>query len=222
MASYKVVEIFTSINGEGRRAGQLALFVRFQKCNLHCSYCDTRWANTYSAAYTELTEDELYDEIKKSGIRNITLTGGEPLLQPEIGALLYKLAADDALSVEVETNGSISIEEFSRLKNPPLFTLDYKLPGSGMEKYMKVENFAYLKPEDTVKFVAGSRQDLERAREIIAGFQLTQKCSVYISPVFGAIAPAEIVEFMKQYRLNGVNLQLQLHKIIWDPQQRGV
>ncbi len=222
MASYKVVEIFTSINGEGRRAGQLALFVRFQKCNLHCSYCDTRWANTDSAAYTELTEDELYDEIKKSGIRNITLTGGEPLLQPEIDVLLYKLAADDALSVEIETNGSISIAEFSRLKNPPLFTLDYKLPGSGMEAYMKAENFAYLKPEDTVKFVAGSRQDLERAREIIAVFQLTEKCSVYISPVYGAIAPAEIVEFMKQYRLNGVNLQLQLHKIIWDPQQRGV
>lgn len=222
MASYKVVEIFTSINGEGRRAGQLALFIRFQKCNLHCSYCDTRWANTDSAAYTKMTEDELYDEIKKSGIRNITLTGGEPLLQPEIGVLLHKLAADDTLSVEIETNGSIGIEEFSRLKNPPLFTLDYKLPGSGMEKYMKVENFAYLKPEDTVKFVAGSRQDLERAREIIVGFQLTEKCAVYISPVFGAIAPAEIVEFMKQYRLNGVNLQLQLHKIIWDPQQRGV
>lgn len=222
MASYKVVEIFTSINGEGRRAGQLALFIRFQKCNLHCSYCDTRWANTDSAAYTELTEDELYDEIKKSGIRNITLTGGEPLLQPEIDVLLHKLAADDALSVEIETNGSISIEEFSRLNNPPLFTLDYKLPGSGMEAYMKVKNFAYLKPEDTVKFVAGSRQDLERAREIIVGFQLTEKCAVYISPVFGAIAPEEIVEFMKQYRLNGVNLQLQLHKIIWDPQQRGV
>lgn len=222
MASYKVVEIFTSINGEGRRAGQLALFIRFQKCNLHCSYCDTSWANTDSAAYTEMTEDELYDEIKKSGIRNITLTGGEPLLQPEIGVLLHKLAADDALSVEIETNGSISIEKFSRLKNSPLFTLDYKLPGSGMEAHMKVENFAYLKPEDTVKFVAGSRQDLERAQEIIAGFQLTEKCAVYISPVFGAIAPAEIVEFMKQYRLNGVNLQLQLHKIIWDSQQRGV
>lgn len=222
MASYKVVEIFTSINGEGRRAGQLALFIRFQKCNLHCSYCDTRWANTDSAAYTKMTEDELYDEIKKSGIRNITLTGGEPLLQPEIGVLLHKLAADNTLSVEIETNGSISIEEFSRLKNPPLFTLDYKLPGSGMEAYMKVENFAYLKPEDTVKFVAGSCQDLERAREVIASFQLTEKCAVYISPVFGAIAPAEIVEFMKQYRLNGVNLQLQLHKIIWDPQQRGV
>lgn len=222
MASYKVVEIFTSINGEGRRAGQLALFIRFQKCNLHCSYCDTRWANTDSAAYTELTEDELYDEIKKSGIRNITLTGGEPLLQPEIDVLLHKLATDDTLSVEIETNGSISIEEFSRLKNPPLFTLDYKLPGSDMEAYMKVENFAYLKPEDTVKFVAGSCQDLERVREVIASFQLTKKCAVYISPVFGAIAPAEIVEFMKQYRLNGVNLQLQLHKIIWDPQQRGV
>ncbi len=222
MGSYKVVEIFTSINGEGRRAGQLALFVRFQKCNLHCSYCDTRWANTAAAAYTELTEDELYRRIKNSGIKNITLTGGEPLLQPGIGALLRRLAADDALSVEIETNGSISIAEFSKIENPPLFTLDYKLPGSGMEDYMDTDNFRYLKPQDTVKFVAGSSKDLEKAREVIASFQLTQKCAVYLSPVFGALDPEEIVEFMKRYRLNGVNLQLQLHKIIWDPRRRGV
>lgn len=222
MRRYKVAEIFESINGEGRRAGQLAVFIRFARCNLHCSYCDTCWANTDAAACMELTAEELYQRIKSSGIRNVTLTGGEPLLQDGISELMKVLAADSTLSVEIETNGSISIAELSRMENPPVFTLDYKLPGSGMESYMDTDNFTYLKPQDTVKFVAGSLADLQRVRQVIAGFALTEKCAVYLSPVFGAVEPQAMVEFMKQYRLNGVNLQLQLHKIIWDPQQRGV
>lgn len=222
MSRYKVAEIFESINGEGRKAGQLAVFIRFAKCNLQCSYCDTSWASTDTAACREMTAEEIYERIKSSSIRNVTLTGGEPLLQADIGKLLELLAADHTLSVEIETNGSISIAEFSRLENPPAFTLDYKLPGSGMESYMDTDNFKYLKPQDTVKFVAGSSNDLQRAREIITAFKLTEKCAVYLSPVFGAINPQVMVDFMKQYKLNGVSLQLQLHKIIWDPQQRGV
>lgn len=222
MGKYKVVEIFTSINGEGRRAGQLAVFIRFQRCNLQCAYCDTRWANTETADYKEFTAEELYSCIKKTGIQNVTLTGGEPLLQQDIGELLHRLAADKALSVEIETNGSISIAAFCGMDNPPSFTLDYKLPGSGMESMMNTDNYQYLKPQDTVKFVAAGMDDLERARQIIERYRLTEKCAVYFSPVFGAIAPEAIVEFMKRYRLNGVNLQLQLHKLIWDPQRRGV
>ena len=73
MANFKVVEIFESINGEGRRVGQLAIFIRLQKCNLNCSYCDTRWANGDDAPYTLMSEDEIYDRILKSGIKNINL-----------------------------------------------------------------------------------------------------------------------------------------------------
>lgn len=222
MAQYKVVEIFTSINGEGRRAGQLAVFVRFQGCNLNCSYCDTKWANTDTAAYTVMSDAEIYERIKDSGISNVTLTGGEPLLQAEIAVLLKRLAADTDLHVEIETNGSIALEPFTKIANPPSFTMDYKLPGSCMEGCMNLENFQYLTAKDTVKFVAGSREDLHRARAVIQTFDLTEKCAVYFSPVFGAIELTEMVEFMKKYRLNGVNLQLQLHKIIWDPQARGV
>ena len=72
----KVVELFTSINGEGTRAGELAVFVRFQGCNLRCSYCDTMWANERDCAYTELTPAEITDRILATGIRNVTLTGG--------------------------------------------------------------------------------------------------------------------------------------------------
>lgn len=222
MANFKVVEIFESINGEGRRVGQLAIFIRLQKCNLNCSYCDTRWANGDDAPYTLMSEDEIYDRILKSGIKNITLTGGEPLLHKDVEILLEKIGENPNLSLEIETNGSIELEKFSKLKNPPLFTMDYKLPSSKMENKMCLDNFKYLTSKDTVKFVVGTIEDLKKAKEIIERYSLIGKCAVYFSPVFNFIDPIEIVKFMKENRLNGVNLQLQIHKFIWDPESKGV
>lgn len=222
MANFKVVEIFESINGEGRRVGQLAIFIRLQKCNLNCSYCDTRWANGDDAPYTLMSEDEIYDRILKSGIKNITLTGGEPLLHKDVEILLEKIGENPNLSLEIETNGSIELEKFSKLKNPPLFTMDYKLPSSKMENKMCLDNFKYLTSKDTVKFVVGTIEDLKKAKEIIERYSLIGKCTVYFSPVFNSIDPIEIVKFMKENRLNGVNLQLQIHKFIWDPESKGV
>lgn len=222
MVNFKVVEIFESINGEGRRVGQLAIFIRLQKCNLNCSYCDTRWANGDDAPYTLMSEDEIYDRILKSGIKNITLTGGEPLLHKDVEILLEKIGENPNLSLEIETNGSIELEKFSKLKNPPLFTMDYKLPSSKMENKMCLDNFKYLTLKDTVKFVVGTIEDLKKAKEIIERYSLIGKCAVYFSPVFNSIDPIEIVKFMKENRLNGVNLQLQIHKFIWDPESKGV
>ena len=222
MANFKVVEIFESINGEGRRVGQLAIFIRLQKCNLNCSYCDTRWANGDDAPYTLMSEDEIYDRILKSGIKNITLTGGEPLLHKDVEILLEKIGENPNLSLEIETNGSIELEKFSKLKNPPLFTMDYKLPSSKMENKMCLDNFKYLTLKDTVKFVVGTIEDLKKAKEIIERYSLIGKCAVYFSPVFNSSDPIEIVKFMKENRLNGVNLQLQIHKFIWDPESKGV
>lgn len=222
MANFKVVEIFESINGEGRRVGQLAIFIRLQKCNLNCSYCDTRWANGDDAPYTLMSEDEIYDRILKSGIKNITLTGGEPLLHKDVEILLEKIGENPNLSLEIETNGSIELEKFSKLKNPPLFTMDYKLPSSKMENKMCLDNFKYLTSKDTVKFVVGTIEDLKKAKEIIERYSLIGKCAVYFSPVFNSIDPIEIVKFIKENRLNGVNLQLQIHKFIWDPESKGV
>ena len=87
---------------------------------------------------------------------------------------------------------------------------------------MCLDNFSYLEEDDTVKFVCGSHEDLEKAQEIIEKYDLTNKCHVYLSPVFGRIQPAKMVEFMKEKKLNGINLQLQLHKFIWSPDERGV
>ncbi|MGN1318790.1 MAG: radical SAM protein, partial [Lachnospirales bacterium] len=115
----KVAEKFVSINGEGQKAGELAVFVRFTGCNLNCSYCDTKWANEPHCNYEELSVDEIYDYILSTKVKNVTLTGGEPLLHSGIYNLCAKLSEDNNLKVEIETNGSVSIEKYKLLKNPP-------------------------------------------------------------------------------------------------------
>ena len=221
MSCFKVAEKFVSINGEGPRAGELAVFLRFCGCNLNCGYCDTRWANIADVKYELASAEELVAYVKATGVKNVTLTGGEPLLQSDIARLIALLGASGA-EVEIETNGSVPLKDIVSLSPRPAVTSDYKLPSSGMEEYMLVENFSYLTLRDSVKFVVGDKRDLARAEEIIKDYGLTDRCRVYFSPVFGEIEPEEIAEFMKERKLNGVRLQLQLHKIIWKPDMRGV
>lgn len=228
---YKVVEHFVSINGEGTHAGQLAMFIRFQGCNLNCSYCDTKWANEVDASFEWKTADELLQLVEETRVDNITLTGGEPLLQKQIEVLIAELL-EHGKRVEIETNGTQAIQAVREAVQKQLtdkrwmenlvFTLDYKLGSSGMEAQMNLDNYMGLQAEDTVKFVSGSREDLVRAKEIIDRYGLVGKCHIYLSPVYGQIESAEMVEFMKEHQMNGVNLQLQLHKFIWDPEERGV
>lgn len=218
---FKVAEKFVSINGEGTKAGQPAVFIRLTGCNLRCSYCDTMWANSFDAPHENMTEHEIAGYVRSTGITNVTLTGGEPLMAENVQVLLGVLSETGA-EVEIETNGSADISVCDRISRRPAVTMDYKLPSSGMEGHMRYENFALLQSTDTVKFVAGSHDDLERALEIIKQYDLTNRCRVFFSPVFGKIEPAEIVEFILKNKLNGVNFQLQLHKFIWDPDKRGV
>ncbi len=216
----KVVEKFVSINGEGVRAGEPAVFVRFKGCNLACTYCDTKWANLPECKFEEMSPEEIVEYVTQTGITNVTLTGGEPLLQKEIRTLMT-LLVENGNRVEIETNGAVKLDSY--LAEPrPVFTMDYKLPGSGAESGMQMSNFEVLSREDTVKFVSGSMDDLKRAREIIDRYDLTKRCHVYISPVFGNIEPVQIVEFLIKNKMNDVRLQIQIHKVIWDPEKRGV
>ena len=214
----KVVEKFTSINGEGTRAGELAVFIRFKGCNLRCSYCDTMWANTSECPYKEETPEEILNYVLGTGIHNVTLTGGEPLLQKDIRDLIH-LLLQAGLQVEIETNGAGTYQGTLTITG---FTMDYKLPSSGCEDHMITENMELLEKNDTVKFVSGSQEDLLKALELIRTYDLINRCHVYLSPVFGSIEPVQIVEFMLKHRLNGVRLQIQMHKVIWDPDKRGV
>ena len=222
MTNYKVVEIFSSINGEGTRAGQLAVFVRMQGCNLNCTYCDTKWANEADAKFHWTSTEEILELLRSMEIKNVTITGGEPLLQEEIGELLEAMAKEENLRVEIETNGSVALDCFHNLLHRPAFTMDYKCPDSGMEQAMCTDNFSLLLSKDTVKFVVSSIADLEKARTICTQYKIADHCPIFLSPVFGRIDPKEIVEYMIEHHWNEARLQLQMHKFIWPPEQRGV
>jgi 7-carboxy-7-deazaguanine synthase len=121
---YNIAEKLVSINGEGRRAGQLAVFIRFCGCNLDCTYCDTKWANTMLQPYEILDEKQIAAYIKSTGVKNVTLTGGEPLIQDGIQTLIETLAQMKNIRVEIETNGSVSVSQFMDIENNRLKQMD--------------------------------------------------------------------------------------------------
>ncbi len=219
--TFRLAEHFISINGEGQSAGELALFLRFTGCNLRCDWCDTSWACDKNAQHETASLSriaEIAEDALSHGVRNVTLTGGEPLLQPNISEVIGKLS-ELGLQTEIETNGSVPLNDFCA-EHRPKFTMDYKLPSSRMEQHMCTDNFQLLRERDTVKFVCASRGDVLRAKEIAEKYN--PQCPLYLSPVFGRIEPAEIVRIMKEQQMGGFRLQLQLHKFIWPPEMCGV
>lgn len=215
----RVIEKFISINGEGMKQGELAIFIRLAGCNLRCSYCDTTYSFV-NPSYTEETVEDIVNYCIASGINNITLTGGEPLIHENIEELIRELYRNN-FNIEIETNGSVDISKYKDLDKIS-FTLDYKTGCSKMNKHMNFENYKYLKPIDSIKFVCGSRDDLNESLDIINKYDLIGKCNLIFSPVWGDIEFEEIVEFMKEHKLNQCRMQLQIHKIIWDKDTKGV
>ena len=221
---FNVIEKFVSIDGEGPSAGQLAVFIRFSHCNLRCSWCDTHYSWDGSSQVTQMTAQDIYNYIKETGVVNVTITGGEPLIQSGIEDLLSLLALDENLVIRVETNGSVEIAPFkAQNKTAKLqFIVDYKLPASKMTSKMCLENMTKVDHWDVYKFVIASEEDLEHGIKIVKDYDLTSRCLVFFSPVVEQISPELIVNAMKEHRLNGVRFQLQLHKYIWSKEKRGV
>ena len=214
----KVLEIFYSIDGEGKRAGELAVFIRLAGCNLKCAWCDTAYSQDCNAGQ-EMAIDEIVKEVRKYRCPNITITGGEPLIHKDIEYLLHELDYF-GFDVNVETNGTIDIERYKKFENV-WFTMDYKTDSSGMNEKMQNNNYLKLRKQDVLKMVVGSKKDLEQALEVIKNCAGVE-CKIYLSPVFEMIEPVEIVDFMKNNHLTYVKVQLQLHKIIWDKNERCV
>ena len=217
---YKVNEIFLSIDGEGYRTGLPVVFVRLYGCNLNCSYCDTR----YSCEQQEYKEMSLYDilaQVLKYKVPRVTLTGGEPLIHPGVKDLIVSLVAND-IEVNIETNGAVDLDEFIEFKynSKVVFTMDYKCKSSGMEEKMILSNLVFLQPKDVIKFVVSNYNEMEEMEYILEASKC--KAQAYVSPVFGAIEPKELVEYVLDNGLNDVKVQVQLHKIIWEPTKRGV
>ena len=214
----KITEIFESIDGEGKRAGSLVTFIRTYGCPLRCSYCDSMYSVDDKTTKVEyLSVDEILSKVDELGHHNITITGGEPLIQSDMKHLLEVLG-DAGYDVNVETSGSVYPEYFLDLPNV-WYTIDYKLPSSDMEDKMENRIFELACEEDVIKFVIGSDEDLNRTLEILKKFEFP--CAVYLSPVFG-FDSKKIVEFMISNKLETCKIQLQLHKYIWDPDMRGV
>ncbi len=210
----KVNEIFHSIQGESSRAGEPCVFIRLTGCNLRCSYCDTEYA-FYEGSDKSI--DEILNEVKIYNCNLVEVTGGEPLLQDECFELLNRLCTL-GFEVMLETGGSLPVDKVDdRVK----IILDMKCPSSGMVKKNLYANLKWLKPADEVKFVIGSREDYEWSRAIVEEYGLAGKQTVLFSPVFGAVEPVRLAEWILEDRLK-VRFQLQMHKYIWDPNKRGV
>lgn len=210
----KINEIYKSIQGESSKAGLPCVFVRLTYCNLRCSYCDSEYA-FYDGKDMEI--DEILTEIKKLGCNLVEVTGGEPLFQKESFDLMKRLC-DEGYEVMLETGGSLPIEHVDKRV---MIILDLKCPSSGMMKKNLYKNIGHLKTIDEVKFVIGTREDYEWAKEIIAKNCLLEKCSVLFSTVFDMLNPQTLVDWILEDKLN-VRFQLQMHKYIWDPKKKGV
>jgi len=208
-------EIFHSIQGESTRAGQPCVFVRLTACDLRCSWCDTEYA-FYEGR--KMTVDEVVNAVEGYGCGLVEITGGEPLLQDDVYPLMDRLLAD-GLAVMLETGGHRSV---ARVPAGVLKVVDVKCPGSGESEKNDWSNLDRLSAADEVKFVVKDRADYDFAKAVIDRHALAGRtAALLMSPVHGVLEPKLLAEWMLADRLPA-RLQLQVHKLIWAPETRGV
>ena len=210
----KVNEIYFSIQGESTHAGRPCIFIRLTYCNLRCTYCDTEYA-FYEGKNMEIYE--IIEELQQWNCQLIQVTGGEPLFQDECINLLDELLKEN-YEVTLETGGSLPI---CNVPEKVIKIVDFKCPSSGMKKNNLWSIVEDLQIHDEVKFVIGNREDYEWAKEKITEYNLNEKCTVLVSPIFNAIDSKILVEWILADSLP-VRMQLQIHKYIWDPNSKGV
>ncbi|MGE0450366.1 MAG: radical SAM protein [Vicinamibacterales bacterium] len=210
-----VNEVFHSIQGESTRAGEPCVFVRLTACDLRCSWCDTPYAFHEG---TKRSVDDVVAEVGRYECPLVEITGGEPLLQEDVYALMQRLL-DASHTVMIETGGHRSI---ARVPAGVVRVVDVKCPGSGEAHRTDWSNLDRLTSTDEVKFVVKDRADYDYARGVIARHDLSARAgAVLLSPVHGVLDPRQLAEWMLADGLRA-RLQLQLHKFIWSPDTRGV
>lgn len=226
----QVNELFCSVQGEGADVGRLCTFVRFTACNVRCTYCDTAYA-FYEGA--DQTIPDILDAVRAFGAPMVCLTGGEPMLQPDIVQLMKRLLDQD-YRVVVETNGVIPLE---RVPGGVVKIVDVKTPGafrradSGpdfatsprfLKSHFHYPNLGTLTPRDQVKFVLCDREDYEWSLAFVREHRLDERVDeVWLSPSHGQLEPRDLITWMRQDRAPA-RLNLQIHKYIWSEDTRGV
>jgi 7-carboxy-7-deazaguanine synthase len=207
-------EIYRSVQGESTFVGLPCVFVRLAVCDARCVWCDTPHAFTQGEL---LSPADILERVQQYHCPLVEITGGEPLLQEEVFSLMTQLA-DLGLTVLLETSGA---HDVARVDPRVHIIMDLKCPDSGECEGNRWANLELLKPSDQIKLVLASRRDFDWAAETIRARALDRRFVVLLSPVFGAVEPVQLAEWLLSSGLN-VRMQLQLHKYIWDPQARGV
>ena len=213
----QVTEIFFSIQGESSYAGRPCVFVRTTGCNLRCDWCDTEYS---FHGGEEMSVDEVVDEVERAGrgCELVELTGGEPLLQHDVGELARSLL-ERGYTVLCETGGSVPVD---RVPPEVVKVMDLKCPGSGEEEANDWSNLELLEPgRDELKFVIRDRRDYEWALDRVRERELADRFTVHFSPVHGEMDRRELSEWILEDGAP-VRLNLQIHKFIWAPETRGV
>lgn len=207
MATLRVSEIFHSLQGESRTAGFPTVFVRLTGCPLRCTWCDTTYAFSGGG---RLSLETILDAVRGYEASHVTVTGGEPLAQPECLELLEQLVGE-GYEVSLETSGALDVSGVDPRVSK---VMDLKCPASGQEARNLYGNIAHLTANDQVKFVIAGDDDYRWARKKLAEFDLTSRCEVLFSPCAGLQEPVELAEKILRDRLP-VRFQLQLHKLLW-------
>jgi 7-carboxy-7-deazaguanine synthase len=207
-------EIYHSIQGESTFAGLPCVFVRLAVCNLRCVWCDTPHAFREGRP---MSREEIRAQVRGYQCPLVEITGGEPLLQPEVHPLMSVLA-DDGYTVLLETSGA---EDIAPVDPRVHIIMDLKCPDSGESAANRWENLDRLKPRDEIKFVIASRRDCDWAIDVIRQHHLDRRFSVLLSPAFGRVNPRDLAEWLLASGV-AARLHLQLHKHIWPPDMRGV
>ena len=215
MKTYLVNEIFYSIQGESSFAGRPCVLVRLTGCQMRCVWCDSEYS-FYEGRWRTL--EEIVAEIERHDCPLVEVTGGEPLLQPGVRALMTRLC-DLGYELLLETGGGVDIRGVdARVRR----IVDIKCPGSGEAENNRWENVEALTPSDEVKFVVADRTDYDWAKGRLAEWSLDRRCPVHLSPVEGGrLEPRDLAAWILEDRLP-VRLGLQIHKLLWGAGTRGV
>lgn len=213
--TYPIVEIFKSVEGEGIRVGAPALFVRFGHCNLKCIWCDTLYAQDFKEM-NYMSKEQIAAEILRQHCKMVTFTGGEPLQQVEF--IKWFCDKYPSFEVNIETNGSMPLNKADY--EDAIITMDWKCPSSGMNDKMLARNLNVLDNSDVLKFVVADEKDLKEVLRVMMEYH--PRATVFVNPVFGKMPFDVLARFIVDNDFLDMRMGLQIHKIIWAPEMRGV
>ena len=211
VSALRITEIFYSLQGESNTVGIPTVFIRLTGCPLRCVYCDTAYA--FSGG-NKVNIADIIAQTEQYGTRYVTVTGGEPLAQPNCLELITQLLDKDFI-VSLETSGALDL---SGVDVRTVKVMDLKTPSSGELSKNLYDNIQFLDAKDQVKFVIGNDEDYDWSKKIVADYALLDRCQILFSPVMGMQSPTELADKILQDRLP-VRFQIQLHKMLWDNAQ---